>query len=64
MTLPFAFVFIIAFIIIAIVLIFRKNKGKTEVKNKENRQNSPQGPVDTTRINEDIKSRIDKNKQS
>jgi hypothetical protein len=56
MTLPFAFIFIAAFIVIAIFLIVRKSyTKKTEVKNTASRQNSPQGPVDTSAMNDKAK---------
>jgi len=56
MTLPFAFVFIAAFIIVAIFLIVRKSTGKKEVKDTASRQNSPQGPVDTSAMDEKAKA--------
>lgn len=56
MTLPFAFVFIAAFIIVAIFLIFRKSiTGKKEVKNTAARQDTQQGPVDTSGMDEKAK---------
>jgi hypothetical protein len=56
MTLPLAFVFIAAFVIVAIILIVRKSMGKKEVKETASRQNSPQGPVDTSEMDEKAKS--------
>ena len=56
MTLPFAFVFIAAFVILAAFLIFRKSAtNKKEVKETASRQNSSQGPVDTTGMDEKAK---------
>jgi len=56
MTLPFAFVFIAAFIILAAFLIFRKSTTKDkEVKETRSRQSLQQGPVDTTGMDEKAK---------
>jgi hypothetical protein len=56
MTLPFAFIFIAAFVIIAIFLIVRKTRTKKkEVKKTALRRNSEQGPVDTSAMNEKSK---------
>ena len=49
MTLPFAFVFIGLFMLVAIILIIRQSKGKKEIDDSATkRKDSPQGPVDTS----------------
>ncbi|MBS1500547.1 MAG: hypothetical protein JST32_00695 [Bacteroidetes bacterium] len=61
MMLPFAFVFIGAFVILAIFLIVRKSAAKKkEVKETASRQNSPQGPVDTSEMSEKAKEPLKK----
>jgi hypothetical protein len=59
MTLPFAFVFIGAFIIVAIILIVRKSMGKKEVKETRSRQSLQQGPVDTSEMDEKAKKPLE-----
>ncbi|MBS1526177.1 MAG: hypothetical protein JST19_11040 [Bacteroidetes bacterium] len=61
MTLPFAFVFIAAFAIVAIFLVSRKSiTKKKEVKETASRQESPQGPVDTSEMSEKAKAPLKK----
>jgi uncharacterized protein YoxC len=54
--LPFAFIIIAAFIVLAIFLIIRKSKGKKEI-NKEivSEERSPQSPTDVTGAERDAK---------
>ena len=62
MTLPFAFVFIGLFMLVAIILIIRQSKGKKEVNDSAaKRKDSPQGPVDTSEAERRAKAPLKSN---